>query len=284
MYQLIKCYKDNDRLRASFNELAEKTFGLNFETWYQNGFWNNKYIPYSIVENGKKVIANVSVNIMDMCLNREKKQFIQLGTVMTEEAYRNKGLIRQLMDEITAEYENKSDGIFLFANDSVLDFYPKFGFSKAKEYQYSKIVEIQQESTFELIPMKTRENWKRMEAAIKNNQYHGKFDMVDNSDLIMFHVSQFMQDNVYYDVGSDTYVIAEVEDKDVFIHAVFSKQSIDLEEMIASFGNKKVVLGFVPARTDRYQCAELIEEDTTLFMRGIQFKNEKLMYPTLSHA
>ncbi len=29
-----------------------------------------------------------------------------------------------------------------FANDSVLDFYPKFGFKEAKEYQYSKDVTI----------------------------------------------------------------------------------------------------------------------------------------------
>ena len=37
MYQVIKNYKDNAKLRASFNHLAEKTFGLNFENWYQNG-------------------------------------------------------------------------------------------------------------------------------------------------------------------------------------------------------------------------------------------------------
>lgn len=34
MYELKKNYKDNAELRQSFNTLAEKTFGLNFEDWY----------------------------------------------------------------------------------------------------------------------------------------------------------------------------------------------------------------------------------------------------------
>ncbi len=33
MYKIVKNYRDNDALRHSFNELAEKTFGLNFEDW-----------------------------------------------------------------------------------------------------------------------------------------------------------------------------------------------------------------------------------------------------------
>ena len=70
MYEMIKNYKDNESLRLSFNELAGKTFGLDFEDWYQNGFWRENYVPYSIVENGK-VIANVSVNITDILWDGE---------------------------------------------------------------------------------------------------------------------------------------------------------------------------------------------------------------------
>ena len=41
MYEIVKNYRHDARLRASCNALAEKTFGLNFENWYQNGFWND---------------------------------------------------------------------------------------------------------------------------------------------------------------------------------------------------------------------------------------------------
>ena len=42
MYQVEKDYRNNDSLRKSFNELVEKTFGFNFENWYQNGFWGDR--------------------------------------------------------------------------------------------------------------------------------------------------------------------------------------------------------------------------------------------------
>ena len=135
--ELIKNYRDNEMLRKSFNALAMKTYGLDFEDWYQNGYWGEAYTPYSIVEEGK-IVANVSVNTMDFILDGSRKHVIQLGTVMTDEAYRKKGYSRMLMEEVEKDYAGKTEGIYLFANDSVLDFYPKFGFERAFEYGYEK--------------------------------------------------------------------------------------------------------------------------------------------------
>ena len=45
-YTYIKSYKDNDKMRKSLNELNEKTFGFNFENWYSNGLWGDKFIPH----------------------------------------------------------------------------------------------------------------------------------------------------------------------------------------------------------------------------------------------
>ena len=97
-------YRDNDALRASFNELAGKVFGLSFENWYQNGFWKDNYIPYSVVIDGK-VVANVSVNRCDVSYNGETKSLIQLGTVMTDPDHRGKGYARELMEKIIFDYE-----------------------------------------------------------------------------------------------------------------------------------------------------------------------------------
>lgn len=77
----------------------------------------------------------MSANKFNIIHNGELKKAIQLGTVMTDEHYRKKGLIRKLMDTILKEYENY-DLIYLFANHSVLDFYPKFGFKKVIEGKY----------------------------------------------------------------------------------------------------------------------------------------------------
>ena len=50
--QIIKGYRNDDALRGSFDRLAQRTFDLAFEDWYQNGFWGDDYIPYSVVIDG----------------------------------------------------------------------------------------------------------------------------------------------------------------------------------------------------------------------------------------
>ncbi|MBV7504031.1 GNAT family N-acetyltransferase [Bacillus sp. sid0103] len=95
----IKNYQDNKGLRGSFNQLALNTFGIEFENWYQNGYWTEKYMPYSFVDHNQ-VVANVSVNLLNLVINAEEKQAIQIGTVMTHPNYRNKGLSRRLIEMV----------------------------------------------------------------------------------------------------------------------------------------------------------------------------------------
>lgn len=288
MYKIVKNYRDNEALRQSFNELAGKTFGLNFEDWYQNGFWTDNYNPYSVVIDGR-VVANVSVNRTDMLIDGEVKHFLQLGTVMTEEAYRNQGLSRKIMEQIEADYKGKVDGYYLFGNDSVLEFYPRFGFRKAKEYQYSKKVLNTGTAQVKKAIMDNPESWKQLESVMNRNVFRGRFDMVNNNELIMFYVTQFMQENVYYHEVTDTYVIAEAEEGSLFIHNVFSAALKSLDEVIALFGEdiKEVTLGFVPMETEGYTVAEYHEEDCTFFVKGEALnvvEMEMLRIPTLSHA
>ena len=288
MNELIKNYRKNDELRHSFNELAKATFGLDFEDWYQNGYWGENYIPYSIVKDGN-VIANVSVNITDMNWKGSKKHFIQLGTVMTAESYRNQGLICQIMEEIEKDYGQDVDGMYLFANDEVLDFYPKFGFRTAVEHQYSKQVSIEESGTMAPVSMKSKQEWSVLVDAINKSIPFRAFEMVENSDLFMFYVTKFMQENVFYDKTTDTYVIAEIEGGELFIHNIFSKNEVDLDDVIKAFGAeiKQVTLGFTPKIKSGYTEKEVQEEDTTLFVKGdgfVAFNGEKVMFPTLAHA
>lgn len=288
MYNIIKDYRDNEILRASFNALAEKTFGLNFEDWYQNGFWGDNYNPYSIVIEDK-VVANVSVNQTDFMINGQLKHVLQLGTVMTDEAYRNQGLIRQIMEEISCDYDGKVDGIYLFAGDDVLDFYPKFGFRKQNEYQYSMQISNFGTCQFEKRLMADSDAWQNLQTAMKKNIFHGKCDMVNNPELIMFYVTKFLQENVYYHADSDTYIIANMKDDSVFIEAVFSSTLTDIHAVIALLGEtiKTVTLGFTPNDANGFTITEIPAVDCTFFIKGETLEvieREQLRIPSLSHA
>ncbi len=287
-YEIVKDYRDNDILRASFNELAKKTFGLDFEDWYQNGYWMDNYNPHSIVIDGK-VVANVSVNKTDFEWNGEVKHYIQLGTVMTDENYRNRGLIRMIMNEIDTCYADKVDGMYLFANDEVIDFYPKFGFTVAKQYEYIKQVQNHAEATFKKVDMKEKTQWDMLEAFIKKGYRQSAFEICNNSELVMFYVTKFMQDCVYYCEESKTYVIAEKEADELILNMVIAEKEQDLNSLVECFDEEicSVTLGFTPKNKDGFMARELKQDDTTMYIKGNgwkEFEEAKMMIPLLAHA
>ena len=97
-YIYVKDYRDNEKLREGLNNLTEQTYGFNFRKWYEAGYWGKAYIPYSLLD-GDKLVANVSVSIMKINILEEEKNYIQIGTVMTDERYRNQGLARFLTEK-----------------------------------------------------------------------------------------------------------------------------------------------------------------------------------------
>ena len=285
--KIIKHYRNDAVLRASFNALAEETFGLNFENWYQNGFWGDNYDPYSVLEDGK-IVANVSVNRADMVMNGERKRLYQLGTVMTAEGYRNRGYIRAIMAEVEQDIAD-AEGVYLFANDGVLGFYPKFGFEQGTEYVYSKTVSQTGPCRMGQVLMDGPESWARLSGAMESSTFPAACQMVDNPGLIFFYASQFLQECVYYSGELDAWVIAELEEGNLLIHNVFTAKEISLDDVIQAFGQevKQVTLGFAPADTAGFACQELKEEDSTFFVKGTAFAafvENKLRIPSLAHA
>lgn len=289
-YKIVIGYQNDEGLRNSFNILSNKTFGLSFEKWYQSGYWKDQYIPYSIVIDGE-VIANASVNKMDFIYDGSEKHYIQLGTVMTDDRFRNLGYSRILIEQILTDYK-KYDGIYLFANDSVVNFYPKFGFFSVNEYQYIKQMEVNNitkiEPSISKLNMEDSEIRESFITNIKNMIDYNRIEM-KNDGLLMFYLLYFMKDNVYYIKDLEAYIIAEQNNFELFIHAVYAKNYVSLSEICRAFKNeiRNVVLGFTPKNIEDFTIRLLKEEDTTLFVLGDNFTgwNDKhLMFSTLSHA
>ena len=235
---IVKHYRDNAALRSSFNALAEATFGLNFENWYRLGYWGDNYAPYSVLMDGK-IVANVSVNRTDMVIGGQRKRLYQLGTVMTYPEYRNRGCIRAIMEEVEKDIAD-ADGVYLFANDSVLDFYPKFGFRENREFVYSRAAEQSGDCVMKQVPMNLPENRERLAAAMAASTFRTDCTMVDNPGLIFFYAAQFMQENVYFWEEENAWVIAEAEDGALMIHNVFASEDVSLDAVIAAFGEEVV--------------------------------------------
>jgi len=285
-YTYVTDYKDNNKYRKSFNELTEKTYGFNLEDWYQEGLWGDTYIPYSLLD-GDKVIANVSANLMEFDRKGVIKNYVQIGTVMTDDDYRGQGLSRFLMEKVIEEYKNKSDGIYLFANDSVVNFYPKFGFEISQQYQFSKKIPLSKNiTTIEVVDLTNKNHWNNFFDVVKGRISNCSFEM-NNPGLTGFWTR--WSKSVYYHPQEDAYVVADVNEGTLYIKEIFAEHKINLDAIISSFGDKikEVTLGFTPCNSDGYSINEYKEEDSTLFILGSDLNNiedMKLIFPILSHA
>ena len=133
VYQFDYDYKNTDFRQEALNRMTKETWGFSFERWYQNGFWPDSCVPYSLFDL-QKMVSHVTATIFTFALEGKTLKALQLGTVMTDPDYRGRGLSCWLIDRVLEDFEQQVDFVFLYANDSVLDFYPKFGFKRAPEF------------------------------------------------------------------------------------------------------------------------------------------------------
>ncbi|MDP4183044.1 MAG: GNAT family N-acetyltransferase [Bacillota bacterium] len=285
--RMISDYKENDVYRLSFNELAKSVFGIEFEKYYRAGFWSDRYICFSYLD-GEKVVSNVAVNKIDLVINGYVKKAIQIGTVMTDPEYRGKGLSKNLMETVINEYQNKCELFYLFANDSVLKFYPKFGFELQKEYTYYTTIAIEQRDIINMRKMNV-DDFKDIEL-IKNmakerTRLSQSFSTDNTEGILGWYCLNIFKDNVYLIEDLDAIVIFDNEDGKINLYDVLSKKEISFEQIIrriADVGSWKVIFHFTPGFKDIEPTCEEVEH-CKLFIRGGAFLGE-VAYPITARA
>ncbi|WP_042477620.1 GNAT family N-acetyltransferase [Bacillus ndiopicus] len=291
-YELVSDYRNNESLRESFNELAIKTFELDFRPWYERGYWNEQYVPYSYVDKGK-VIANASINKMSVLIDGTAYSAIQIGTVMTDEGYRNQGLSRKLMQHIMKEYEDRCDFMFLFANETVLDFYPKFGFTRLHESEFSMDLEkssIQVNKGAKIKQLTVKKDIALLESFAEKRYINSNvLDTKNNASLLMFYFTIPFKEVIFYVEDLETIVLMEEEEDTLHIFDIIALNALNIEAIMASVvkeTTKKVVFYFTPSCTiDGMNATISPNDDDALFVLS---KNPLLkgnfMFPLTSHC
>ncbi|AIL46603.1 GNAT family N-acetyltransferase [Elizabethkingia anophelis] len=293
-YTLAIGYHEDEVLRKEFNRLTQEVWKFDFENYYQLGLWDDNCIIYSLFDK-KRIVSHVTVSLFYTEIRGEKKKILQFGTVMTDPEYRNRGLSRFLMEQVIKDFGEKTDGMLLFANKSVLDFYPKFGFQAAKEYQaFKNIISENLTSSLEIrkLDMNRREDiellTRRIENSIPNTQL-----VLQNSAVSLLYCYAYPKfgytNSVYYIENLDTAVVASVEANVLEITEIFSANIIDLQDVIGAFSHEKftsVRLGFTPLEKG-FEYELLVHDDLVLYiseeLRDL-FGKQQLTVPFLSHT
>ncbi|MDL4842333.1 GNAT family N-acetyltransferase [Aquibacillus rhizosphaerae] len=274
----IKDYRNDEILRTSFNELSNLVFEIDFEGWFQNGFWNNLYIPYSFIERSK-VVANVSVNILDLVINGEIKKAIQIGTVMTHPDYRKKGLSSLLLKKVLNDYGDEYEFIYLFANQTVLDFYPKFGFESVDQYQCSMDF-LPSQSESPNVRKLDSNNKKDLDLIYKfaseRSPVSKLFGTKNTHGILLFYCMHVYHNDLYYLDDMDVIVIYKKNDSQIDIFDIISKQEVNFDKILSKITDHEtnnIVFHYTPDYKGINTKSSLINGSDTLFLKTIS-KNE----------
>lgn len=290
--QFISDYMRDEKSRHMLNELTQKVFGFDFEGWVISGGFEGDYIPFSFVEDGK-MISNVSANRMKFMQNGTVKNYIQIGTVMTDEDHRKQGLAAKLISRVIEEYGSCCDGFYLFGNLNALGFYEKMGFGITNQYRYfikDEYCKTGKELTrFRPIAEMGEEMKQRYIALVRNAKMHSSFEQLNKYGLQMFYTGGF--DNVFYADDIDCFVVLDEEDCTV-LQSVHCKDKASLSDVIRRLDlvNGKCRLGYTPLAEDLDLCtSELYDgsDDYRLFYKGRELESierDRLYFPELSHA
>lgn len=287
--ELIYNYMKNDEYRHKLNDLTKKTFGFSFESWVTEGYFEGDYTPYSYLENGK-IICNVSANRMDFLQNGIEKHFIQIGTVMTDEAYRHQGLAGKLLRYVVEQYEGKCDGIYLFGDLSALGFYEKAGFRQENEYRYwLKDDLLPTDGEMGFVPLQESRRAQYL-ATVRHGAVYSALEQTNKFGLQLFYTASL--ENVYYHPGLRCFVVLEKDGETLVLQSVICEEKHPLQTIISQLGRgfRSLMLGFAPLEEERELFTAKIYDggdDYRLFYRGAQLESiekEKLYFPQLSHA
>lgn len=286
-YQFSSSIRQDKLLRDSFNQLTQLTFGFDFSAWHRAGLWTDGYQPHCLIADGQ-VVANISVNRMTFCWEGHPLSMIQLGTVMTRPDFRGRGLSRYLMERILQVYGGTVDLIYLFANHTVLEFYPKFGFSPVEETLFSREM-----------PAPSGEVPRRLDAdadfsllleMVQRGKPQGAFPMVGNRELSLFHLLGPYRDCLYLLPNLDVLAVAEYQGGSLLLWEVFSPQKLSIGQVLAAFsqpGISRAILGFPPNGLGGYALSPLSGGDDMLFVQGPAeelLRKRPFRFPALSHA
>lgn len=129
-FTFYKNYREKEKLREAFFQFTPKAlYGTDFRLWYQLGFWENSYIPYSFFKD-EIIVSNASVCEMKIILNGQEFDAVQLATVGTLPEYQHQGLSRKLIERILEDYESKTSFFFYLETKTYWIFILNLGFEK----------------------------------------------------------------------------------------------------------------------------------------------------------
>ena len=263
---------------ALFNDLMCESFGFSFEPWHKLGLWDERYESYSIIKNGA-MLANVCILAADLLVGGNKLKALQLGAVATRRDYRGHGYSRMIIEHIIAKYPDTP--MFLFANKSVPDFYPRFGFERTQEHK--QVLSVAINNKHEAVKLSPGDS--RLTDLIYNRAvFSNILDCTNTQSVHIFHQIMDYSDDMYFLPERNAVVIAKQKGNKLLIADIITEKQFTFDELAAFLpfsGVSEVEFGFSADSFGITDCWQ--EHNSILFTRGLMLP-EKFRFPKMSET
>lgn len=269
-------------LHVALDDLLTETFGFTLAGWRDRGHWTADYTCWALVEEGR-ALANAGVYRMEMRVSGEQQAWMQIGAVATRKARRGEGLSRRILEEILARHPHTP--FFLFANDTVVDYYPRFGFRRLPDHQprlaLGKVYSLDSrpdssEPPGKLMAMRKLAADDPALARYLNGRavFSNRLDCANAAPVNWFHLLGEYADCIYEIPALDALIVARQNGERLSLVDIVALRPLafaDLLPCLGCAGVREIRFGFNPDGLGvDYEMVETEEEDATpIFGRGV---------------
>ncbi|MED1919474.1 GNAT family N-acetyltransferase, partial [Bacillus thuringiensis] len=180
-------------------------------------------------------------------------------------------------------------------NDTVLDFYPKFGFERVQESSFRLLAsdlkkQVGQKSVIRKLDVDNEADFIVMkEFAAKRIPVSVSLGIKDSEHLLMFYLLLVFRDVIYYVEEEDVIVLLEREDDQLHVFDLVSKKPVDIVAVISHLVSPETAIihfHFMPdSENEKIQSALMTTTDDVLFVRpSFKMETEHFRFPLTSHA
>ncbi|MCB2231151.1 GNAT family N-acetyltransferase [bacterium] len=267
-------HRDDVRMREAYFAYVKRVFSMaDFREWHNRGCWPDGYTPVSAMVGGE-IVSNVSVAKMGLLVDGAPVRGIQLGAVGTVPEYRGKGLSRMVMDYVMEQFAETVDIMFLFGNDDVVEFYPRFGFEAHHEQVFVRdSVAPKGNLRARRLDINDPNDWAFLcDRIARRAPLTRLFGAVEYDFVTTWHVINLHREHVWYVDEADCIAIVSERDGVVTVWDLIFDEPVDVDSVVAS-----VIQSDAVREVQYYFSADVVEfkhdrtvapEDSHLFVRG----------------
>lgn len=273
------CNSDDKQYQRGWNALVTMVF-QDFSFWLDQNLWDTRYESYAIVEEGT-FLSNINVFKTALLWDGKPVSALSIGAVCTHPAHRGKGYSRRLMEHILNRYPNTP--MYLSANDSVLNFYPKFGFEPA--YEKLPVIEASLDGTTPAVQLAYADPkvWAYVHGRVN---FSAVLDCTNTDIVTMFDVRQDGLEQCLYELPDiQTMIVARQSGETLRLIGVFALRPVTWSQIMPRLpfaGVRRVEFGFMPDALDVGPHTMEACQGEVIFIRGTACNVSDRKFPELS--